>query len=431
MLSVEQNERITRVGPGTPMGELMRRYWFPVATNEELAKNPVKSVRLLGETLTLFKDRQGRLGLIGQRCAHRSVDLVHGIPENEGLRCPYHGWMYDATGQCIDQPAEDPGHGFKDRVKIAGHHVEELGGLIWGYIGPEPAPLLPRWDLFANDNVFRVVGTTEIDCNWLQCQENSVDTVHTEYVHGRFGLYALERNGIDDPVVVQRYQRFVDRHHIKIDFKHVKYGIQKYRLTQGQSEDAGSWTIGHPMVFPNYVLIGQAGYKEFQIRVPRDDTHTWHLSYNIYFPGPGVEVPKQETIPTFEVPYRDFPDYVLGQDIVTWPSQGDITNRSVERLAETDRGLIMYRKMLEDQIKIVEDGGDPINVFRDPKENEFLELEMEDYGPLLRYQKGYLAHANTGPLNTAIDELDEFLAKTAEAWNANGSAEQAGTKANL
>ena len=425
MLTKEQNERLTRVGPGTPMGELLRRYWFPVATNQELAQNPVKSVRLLSEQLTLFKDRQGRLGLVAQRCAHRGVDLRHGIPEQEGLRCIYHGWMYDTTGQCIDQPAEDPEHGFKDRVKIAAYPAEELGGLIWAYLGPLPAPLLPRWELFADENVFRTVGTTDLPCNWLQAQENSVDTVHTEYVHGHFGMYALEVLGIDDPVVVSRFQRFVDRHHIKIDFKRVKYGIQKYRLGTGQGEQAGSWTTGHPMVFPNYVLIGQAGHKEFQIRVPVDDTHTWHLSYTIYFPGPGVEVPEQATIPTFEVPIRDYPDFVLGQDIVAWPGQGEIADRSVERLAETDRGLIMFRKMLEEQIKIVEDGGDPINVFRDPAENEFIDLEMEDYGPLLHYQRCYLQHNNSGPYNTAIPVLDEFLARTADAWTASGATASA------
>jgi 5,5'-dehydrodivanillate O-demethylase len=425
MLSVEQNDRLTRVGPGTPMGELMRRYWFPVATGQDLAENPVRAVRLLGENLTLYRDRQGRLGLIGQRCAHRSVDLKHGIPEQEGLRCPYHGWIYDASGQCIDQPAEDSQHNFASRVQIPGYHAEELGGLIWGYIGPEPAPLLPRWELFAYDNVFRVVGTTMLPCNWLQAQENSVDTVHTEYVHGAFGVYTMEVLGIDDPEVVGRFQRFVDRHHVKIDFKPVKYGIQKYRMTVGQDETAGSWTMGHPMVFPNYVLIGQPGYKEFQIRVPVDDTTTYHLSYHVYFPGPGVEIPEQTTVPSFEVPIRPYPDYVLGQDIVAWPSQGPITDRSVEKLAETDRGLIMFRKQLEDNIRLVEEGQDPMNVFRDPAENRFIELEMEDYGPLLNHKSGYLQHNNAGPFNTAIDVLDDFLAKTAAANKRERAAEPA------
>ncbi len=180
MLSQEQNERLTRIGPGTPAGNLLRRYWHPIATNQQFAENPVKAVRLLGENFTLFRDRQGRLGLVQQRCAHRSVDLKHGIPTEEGLRCPYHGWMYDATGQCLQQPAEDPEHNFAARVKIAAYEAEELGGLIWGYVGPQPAPLLPRWDIFVAENVFRQVGTTVVPCNWLQCQENAVDTVHVE-----------------------------------------------------------------------------------------------------------------------------------------------------------------------------------------------------------------------------------------------------------
>ena len=108
MLSVKENERLTRVGPGTPMGELMRRYWHPIAASKELQENPTKSVRLLGESLVLYRDRQGRLGLIDEACAHRRVNLLYGIPEERGLRCPYHGWLYDETGQCLEMPAEAP-----------------------------------------------------------------------------------------------------------------------------------------------------------------------------------------------------------------------------------------------------------------------------------------------------------------------------------
>ena len=415
MLSVQENERLTRVGPGTPMGELLRRYWFPVATSFEMTQNPTKSVRILGESLTAFKDRQGRLGLVAQRCAHRRVDLKYGIPENEGLRCPYHGWMYDTQGQCLEMPAEDPQSTFANRVKITSYPVEELGGLVWAYLGPTPAPILPRWDVFAYDNVFRQIGTTVLNANWLQCQENSVDTVHTEYLHGHLAMYVLERLGVTDPNVTRRFKHFVDQHHTKLDFRPAEYGIQKYRLREGQSEDSGSWQEGHPLVFPNYVLIGQPGHKEMQIRVPMDDTHTWHLSYQIYFGGPGVEMPVQDPVPSFEAPILDLPDYILGQDMVVWPAQGEIVDRSVEKLAATDRGLIMFRKMLADQIEIVEDGGDPMNVFRDPESARFIKPHMEDYGPLTRYQRGLLKYANTGPLNTVIDQLDDLLAEIAEA----------------
>jgi 5,5'-dehydrodivanillate O-demethylase len=348
MLTAEQNELLTRVGPGTPMGALMRRYWHPIATCQEIAANPVKSVRILGEALTLFRDRQGRFGLVGQRCAHRRVDLKCGIPEKDGLRCPYHGWLYDASGQCIEQPAEGASH-FKDTIKLPSYPVQELGGLIWTYMGPQPAPLLPRWDLFVEENVFRQIGTTVVPCNWLQCQENAADTVHTEFAHGRFGRYAVERLGITDPDVIKRFDR-IARPHKKIDFKRVDWGIQKLRLIEGEPETSEGWRVGHPLVFPNYVRIGQLGYSEFQMRIPMDDTHTWHLGYQVYYPGPAVTVPKQDPVPAFDVPIVDMPDYVLGQDLLCWTAQGEICDRTQENLGTSDRGVGMFRRLLMEQI---------------------------------------------------------------------------------
>ncbi len=412
MLSVEQNERLTQVGPGTPMGELQRRYWHPVAVDRELAENPVKAVRLLGENMTLFKDRQGRLGLVGQRCAHRSVDLKHGIPEQEGLRCPYHGWMYDASGQCVEQPAEDPEHNFASRVQIPGYHVQALGGLIWAYIGPEPAPLLPQWDIFVKENVFRQVGTTMINCNWLQCQENSVDTVHVEWMHGAFAKYALERKGITHDTAVKQTANFM-RHHIKLGFERNEFGIQKYRLREGEDEaTAPSWNEGHPLVFPNYVLIGGPGREEVQMRVPIDDTTTWHLAYQIYHPAEGVVMPAQETIEPFDVPIEEYPEYVLGQDILAWPSQGLITDRSVEKLAETDRGLIMFRKMLEEQMALVAEGQDPINTFRDASKNVRIDLPVEHYPGLNAYRQGTAVFAR-GPNNPLERHMDQLMGTVA------------------
>jgi 5,5'-dehydrodivanillate O-demethylase len=412
MLSAEGNERLTKVGPGTPMGELMRRYWHPVATAFELSQNPVKAVRILGESLTLYQDRSGTLGLIAQRCAHRSVDLRHGIPQEHGIRCPYHGWMYDETGQCTDQPAEDPEHGFKDRVQLLSYPVEEMGGLIWAYLGPTPAPILPKWGLFMWEDRYRSIGTTVVDANWLQCQENSVDTVHTEWAHGWFGLYACERKDIDDPRQLERYKRFTHRH-TKIAFDAFEKGIIKRRLQDGQSEDADSWVKGHPLVFPNYVYIGQQGKDEFQIRVPMDDTHTWHLAYHVY--NPGIPVPTQDPVPSFEVLVQNLPDFVLGQDMMMWVAQGEVTDRSVERLAETDRGLILFRRMLEDQIKINENGGDPMNVFREEPEGGSLTLPIEDYGDISAYKPGGVRYQNYGDFSPFLDELDQLMQRGAEA----------------
>ena len=393
MLSTEANERLVRVGPGTPMGELMRRYWHPVATAYEMTQAPTKPVRLLGESLTLFRDRKGRFGLVAQRCAHRGVDLRYGIPEDDGLRCPYHGWLYDTSGQCLEMPAEDPASTFANRVKILSYPTQELGGLIWSYLGPQPAPLLPRWGPFVWENRYRHIGTTVIEANWLQCQENSVDTVHTEWAHGRFGLYACERLDIQDEELWKRFRRFT-RHHLKIDFVPSERGIIKRRLQEGQTEDAESWRTGHPMVFPNYVYIGQPGKDEFQMRIPMDDTHTWHLAYHVY--NPGIDVLPQDPVPSYALPLQELPDFVLGQDMIVWAAQGNVTDRSVEHLAETDRGLIMFRKMLEEQIKIVEDGGDPMNTFRDPAENTIIDLHLEDYGDISGYEQGGVRYQNTG-----------------------------------
>ncbi|GMA65209.1 Rieske 2Fe-2S domain-containing protein [Alicyclobacillus fastidiosus] len=140
MLNQERNTMLTSVGPGTPMGNLFRRYWLPIAAASELEGEWTKKVRLLGEDLVLYRDRSGKLGLIGERCAHRGVSMTCGIPEENGLRCPYHGWLYDATGQCLEQPNEPSTSTFKDKVKLPAYEVEELGGLIFAYLGPKPAP---------------------------------------------------------------------------------------------------------------------------------------------------------------------------------------------------------------------------------------------------------------------------------------------------
>jgi len=425
MLTVEENHELTRVGAGTPMGELMRRYWHPVATSQDLKQNPVRSVRILGEALTLYRDRRGRLGLIGQRCAHRRVDLKYGIPEEDGLRCPYHGWLYSGEGRCLEQPAEAAGTEFQKSIKLPSYPVEELGGLVWAYLGPQPAPLLPRWDLFVAENAFRQIGSTIVPCNWLQCQENAVDTVHTEWAHGRFGLYACERKGIDDPETIARFKR-ISRHHVKINFAPVPIGIQKYRLVEGENEDTEAWRVGHPMVFPNYVRITQLGYAEFQMRIPLDDTHTWHIAYHAYFPGAKVDVPIQDPVPVFDVPIEELPDFVLGQDLICWVAQGDIHDRSQEQLGTSDRGLIMFRKMLQEQIKVVQQGGDPINTFRDPEKNQCIVIEHENRGSIANYRKGSVRYMNLGgTLSPVIDTLDELMMQGAEAAKADARSASA------
>ena len=371
MLSTAENERLTRVGPGTPMGELMRRYWQPIAVTAELNAKPTRPVRILGEDLVLYRDKSGTLGLIERFCPHRRVDLSYGIPEEHGLRCMYHGWMMDETGQCIEQPFEETVHPdgrFKEKVKITGYPAQELGGLIWAYLGPAPAPLLPRWDLLVWDNVLRDIGVSVLPCNWLQCMENSLDPVHTEWLHVYQTSAVLEREG-----AVADRSELPRRAHQKIGFDRYENGLVKKRVTEGTTETDVEWTVGHPIIFPNW-LGGTTG---FQMRVPIDDTHTLHILYNVYVPPEGVVLEPQEEIPGYDVPYIDEEgraavNFVIGQDTMAWWTQGPIAKRQLEKLGQSDVGIILYRKLLEEQMRLVEDGADPMNTFRDPAENEII-----------------------------------------------------------
>ena len=399
MLSVQENERLTQVGSGTPMGNLLRRYWHPIAASVELDREPTRAVRLLGEELVLYKDRGGVLGLVQQACAHRRVNLLYGIPEQHGLRCAYHGWLYDETGQCLEQPAEAPDSTFKDRVRITAYPVQELGGLVFAYLGPEPVPLLPRWDLLVREDLRREIGLTVVDCNWLQCMENSHDPCHTEWLHGYQSYFLMEQAGKEVPRTAEgRYAVF---RHMKIGFERFEYGIIKRRLMEGQSEEHDDWRIGHPVLFPNTLRLGVGG-GSFEIRVPMDDTHTRHFKYDCRPLEPGA--PRQEEVPVHAVEYLDASgratrDSTLPQDMMAWWSQGPVAQRWEERLAESDKGIILYRRLLQEQMAIVEDGGEPMNVFRDPAKNESIQVmaEQNQYMvfPSAKRQGSIKAYRNT------------------------------------
>ena len=384
MLSVTENERLTRVGPGTPMGELLRRYWHPIGASGELQENPTKAVRILGESLVLYKDRGGRLGLIQEACAHRRVNLLYGIPEERGLRCPYHGWLYDETGRCLEMPAEAPDSTFKDRVTVTAYPVEEMSGLIFAYLGPEPAPLLPRWEPLTRDNVARDIAITELPCNLLQCQENSLDPVHTEWLHRYMGNYVREREGTPASELPQ-----VERHK-KIGFDVFEYGVIKRRVLEGGTEEDDLWKVGHPILFPNILQVGSPQRPTLQFRVPADDTHTYHVSLYTFQAAPGAEVPPQGVVPYYHVPLYDKSGRLIvnvqfNQDYMAWVTQGPVADRTAENLGESDKGIILFRRMLKQQLQIVQDGGEPMNVFRDPATNVCLELPLE---PVRGFSRG-------------------------------------------
>lgn len=388
MLTKQQNELLTRVGPGTPMGELLRRYWHPVGVTTELDEEPTKAVRILGEDLVLYKDLKGRYGLIGRYCAHRRVDLTYGMPEENGLRCMYHGWMYDNTGQCTAQPFEEttlPGGRFKEKVKLRGYPVQVLGGLIYAYLGPQPAPQLPRWELLTMEGaVLRETFVTELPCNWLQTMENSVDPVHLEWLHGYYGSYLAQR-GVEKFGSGRRVSS--NGTHKKIGFEIFDYGIIKRRVWSTGDDQADTWSTGHPLLFPNILQQGGGGKFILQYRVPQDDHHTWHLEYAVYILPPDVAVPKQERLPVTHYPVYDergrlIIDDILTQDHAAWLAQGPVVDRELETLGGSDTGVVLYRKLLEEQIAVVQDGGDPLGTIRDPEKNDCVSVPQEAWRPM-------------------------------------------------
>jgi len=381
MLSTRENDALTQVGPGTPMGTLLRRYWHPVAVLDEMRNRWTKRVKILGEDLVLFKNRGGKYGLIAESCPHRRASMAYGIPTRTGLRCPYHGWEFDGTGRCLEMPNEPEGSTFKDKVHLAGYPVGELGGLLWGYLGPQPAPLIPRLDGFVDAPAMRMCAKTTVHCNWLQIMENSLDPVHTEWLHGKLYEFYKEQRGEPTSVAIAR-------HHKKIAFDEFPYGIVKRRLMEGQSEDCSDWRDGHPVVFPNILAVGSGGglWKSysFQIRVPMDDETTDHYWYNAFIPPKRVRVPVHllDNCPAYDAPQRGADgeyllEYIYAQDVYAWETQGPIAQRDREALGTTDAGVILFRKMLQRELAKVERGEDPMCIVRDPARNKRIDLPLE------------------------------------------------------
>jgi 5,5'-dehydrodivanillate O-demethylase len=337
-------------------------------------------VQLLDENLVLYRTRAGEYGLLEESCPHRRASLFYGIPTLSGIRCPYHGWQFDGAGQCTDQPNEPADSRFASKVQTPAYPVQELGGLLFAYLGPAPAPLLPRLDGYVAEGAIRMIGRAVVPCNWLQIMENSVDPVHTEWLHGHLHEFQHERESSEKVAI--------SKHHVKIGFDEFDYGIYKRRLLEGQSEDSDDWKTGHPMVFPTILAVGNVNdavrMHAFQIRVPMDDTHTMHYWYNAYVPLNGATVPQAllDNVPMYDVPFQDehgnyLIDLIDAQDIMAWTTQGPIADRTQETLGSSDRGVTLLRRMLRRELKKVEDGQDPLGVVRDPERNRVIDLHIE------------------------------------------------------
>jgi len=373
MLTHEENRLLTQVDRGTPCGELLRRYWHPVAAAGELTdEKPIRAVKILGEELVVYRDKRGNYGLVGEHCPHRLASLAYGRVDEAGIRCPYHGWKFDGAGKCLEQPAEPADSTFKGRIKHVAYPVQYLGGLIYAYLGPTPAPLLPRWDVLVWEHGRRwIVKESVIECNWLQPMENSVDPSHLYWLHGDTGHLAP---------TVDHYEE----EHIFTPFEH---GIMKRRVTPGKEPGDAPIVDQHPLLFPITLrhvfrerVLGRRVRHNLQLRVPVDDTYT--QVFVVYFsPNEKDHSPADGDTPWEYFPIRDENgeyrlDHVLVQDAMAWESQGAPTDRTQEHLGVGDEGIILLRKILREQMEVARLGGDPLGVLRDATRNRLIEFDV-------------------------------------------------------
>ena len=382
----EQNELLTRTGPGTAMGELFRRYWIPALLSEELPEPDCAPVRvqLLSERLLAFRDSSGRLGLVDEFCAHRGVSLWFGRNEEDGLRCPYHGWKYDVTGQCVDVPSEPVENGYAARIKLKSYPLIERGGVLWTYMGPpelQPEPPMYEWATVPDGH--RHVSKRQQDCNYLQAMEGGLDSFHSTFLH---------RMSVGDDPLLKRDARSAE--HLKADPHPVfvprespgglyiatrrKNGEQNYywRVTQ--------WLMPCFNLFPPY----EGNPYGAHAWVPIDDEHsyTFSIDYHPDRPLTDEELEAMEagqgihcrTIPGTFIPVANKGnDYLIDrraqkerrtfcgvmgvaeQDAAVQESMGPIEDRTRENLVGTDKGIIMTRQRLMHAAKAVEQGLPP------------------------------------------------------------------------
>ncbi len=370
-----ENAELTHVEFGTPMGELLRRYWQPFCLSEELGDLP-KSVRILGEDLVGFRDGNGRTGLIDRHCAHRGTSMEYARIEPEGIRCCYHGWLFDVEGRCLEQPAEPPESRSRENVRQDWYPTHEYGGLVFAYMGPpELQPQFPEYDNLARDDAvlvaYRNISRGAVaECNWLQIQENAMDPIHTAFLH-----QTISGSQFTD--------LFGDHGSRRLDFEETPTGmiyIRKSTLSNG-----AQYTRIAENFVPNARSIPDPYYSEEspdseQSRligwwVPVDNTHTMGFHIERLRVVDGKPVPSvlaqaregrasgtQAARRSYEETQRE-PD-----DREAQVSQGPIAVHAMENLASSDRGVAMFRRRLKEGLESLRKGEDPMGISRDPSD---------------------------------------------------------------
>jgi phthalate 4,5-dioxygenase len=387
MLSPAENERLTRVGPGTPMGEVFRRYWIPAALSSELpeADGPPVRVRLLGEDLIAFRETGGTIGLVSAFCPHRRAPLFFGRNEEGGLRCVYHGWKFDRDGRCVDMPSEPPDSLFKTKVAIESYPTWEGGGYVWTYMGPpESVPPTPDFELVRAPATHRHVSKMLEDCNYLQALEGGMDTSHTHFLHKR-------NNG--DVTYLENFGSTVPR----IDVYPTAYG---YMYTGIRRVEERQWVRAIHFLMPATQMRGTAdGFVHWADEVPKVDGHLWipiddthTMVYNfMYALDPARPLTHEQAI-RFETYAGRGPDDFAGgyrlkknpandylidrqmqkhvnftgivgvntEDFAVQEGMEPIVDRFKEHLGTTDRAVIFLRKLLLEATDAVAEGRTPL-----------------------------------------------------------------------
>jgi phenylpropionate dioxygenase-like ring-hydroxylating dioxygenase large terminal subunit len=386
MLTPEENARLTRVGPGTPMGTLMRRYWQPALLSEELLEAdgaPVR-VRILGEDLVAFRDTNGDVGLIDAFCPHRRAPMFFGRNEECGLRCVYHGWKFDKNGTCVDMPSEPPDSLFKTKVRIRAYPTHEAGDMVWAYLGPpELQPPAPNYELLRAPRTHRHVSKTFENANWLQALEGGIDTSHSSFAHNNdIQNKRLLRNADTAP---------------RLEVEKTSYG---FRYAGIRSRDDEDYVRVYHYVMPAQQLRGGVtdwggGKKDVpslhgHVWVPIDDEHTWTFNW-LYSYDPAIPISHDYAVDYEYHSGRGPDDYIPGtyrlklnaendyridrqlqrtktftgitgvntQDFALQEGMGPICDRSNEHLGTSDRAIIAARQLLFEALDAVDRGEAP------------------------------------------------------------------------
>jgi phthalate 4,5-dioxygenase oxygenase subunit len=397
MITYEENVLLTKTNPGNPAGELLRRYWQPVALAEELPVGGAPlAVKILGEDLALFRDDQRRIGLLGIHCSHRGTDLSYGRIEDGGLRCLYHGWLYDIHGRCLEQPGEPGGGANRDAIHHLAYPCREHGGIIFTYMGPGQPPLLPNYEFLNQPPGHCCVYKVYHECNYLQANEGNIDPVHLSFLH-RFLEHKEERYTGVRGSETSHYNLIAKAQPPTLDVEITDFGVRIYSVRQ--MGEGKSYLRVSNFVLPNLSTFpGQTGGQGYGINwhVPIDDTHHWKYCFffNREAPLDPVVIDKAlAEVDEHNRPVRNESNQFMQDresmktqtytgmgsgfqthDAFATGSQGAIQDRTRENVVSSDIAIIAARKLMEKAIRDIQSGGEPPHVIRTPEKNNLAHL---------------------------------------------------------